>query len=121
MGSRFFIKPPRGAFFVVGKLHGEEPGAALSSNREDFDPGTGLGSSTKRELRFLDKAVAAEASSGEVPNSDIVGSISAIGINKQIKYVLSGISMKERDCHNALMLLIKLRAQWKAWMFMATT
>lgn len=60
---------PLAAFFGVGIPH---PGAESSSaNNEDFDPGAGLGSSSKSEFLDLEAAAIAAASSGEVPNSDI--------------------------------------------------
>lgn len=52
--------------------HGDEFGALSSSaNKEDLDPGAGLGSSSKSEFRDLE-AFAGLGWSGEDPNSDIV-------------------------------------------------
>lgn len=64
------IRSPREALFGVGRPQGEEPGALSSSAKsEDFDPGAGLGSSSKRERRDLEAA--AEGTESSSPNNDM--------------------------------------------------
>lgn len=82
------INSPRAAFFGVRILHGDAPAALSSSaNKEDFDPGAGLGSSSNRELRDLELTAAGEGSSGDDPNSDIVAECLEVTIDTREEYL----------------------------------